>query len=140
MASYDPNNILAKILRGEIPCHKVYEDEHTLAIMDIMPQAEGHTLVIPKHPSRNLLDADPKVFAAVLATAQKVARAQMAVFGAGGVLVQQFNEEAAGQTIFHLHLHVIPRHAGEALKPHSGKVADSTHLAEMARKLSAAIA
>ena len=137
--SYDTNNIFAKILRGEIPCHKVYEDEHTLAFMDVMPQADGHTLVIPKIPSRNLLDADPKEFGALMASVQKVANAAKQAFGAEGVLIQQFNEPAAGQTVFHLHFHVLPRHEGVPLRPHSGKMADHGMLAGHATKIRAAL-
>ena len=137
--SYDTDNIFAKILRGEIPCHKVYEDEHTLAFMDVMPQADGHTLVIPKMPSRNLLDADPKALGALLASVQKVANAAKQAFGAEGVLVQQFNEPAAGQTVYHLHFHVLPRHEGTPLRPHTGKMADHAMLAEHAAKIRAAL-
>ena len=137
--SYDTDNIFARILRGEIPCHEVYEDEHTLAFMDVMPQADGHTLVIPKMPSRNLLDADPKALGALLATVQKVANAARQAFGAEGVLVQQFNEPAAGQTVFHLHFHVLPRREGQALRPHSGKMADHAILADHAAKIRAAL-
>ena len=137
--SYDTNNIFAKILRGEIPCHKVYEDEHTLAFMDVMPQADGHTLVIPKMPSRNLLDADPRALGALMASVQKVATAAKTAFGAEGVLVQQFNEPAAGKTVFHLHFHVLPRSTGTALRPHSGKMADPAMLAEHAAKIRAAL-
>jgi len=139
MPSYDPNNIFAKILRGEIPCHKIYEDEDTLAFMDIMPQADGHALVITKAGSRNLLDADPRVFAPLLATVQKVARAAQRAFGVDGVLVKQFNEPAAGQTVFHLHVHVIPRPENTPLRPHSGKMADPTLLADHAAKYRAAL-
>ena len=137
--SYDPNNIFAKILRGEIPSHKVYEDEHTLAFMDVMPQADGHTLVIPKMPARNLLDADPKSLGALMASVQKVANAAKQAFGAEGVLIQQFNEPAAGQTVFHLHFHVLPRREGVPLRPHTGKMADHGLLAEHAAKIRAAL-
>jgi histidine triad (HIT) family protein len=137
MTGYDPSNIFAKILRGEIPCHKVYEDEHTLAFMDVMPQADGHMLVVPKAASRNLLDADPQAFAALMATTQKVARAAMAAFEAGGVLIKQYNEAAAGQTVFHLHIHVVPRHEGSELRPHSGKMADHAVLAKHAQMIKA---
>ncbi|MEY3080344.1 MAG: hypothetical protein RJA94_329 [Pseudomonadota bacterium] len=137
--SYDSNNIFGKILRGEIPCHKVYEDAHTLAFMDVMPQADGHTLVIPKMPSRNLLDADPKDLGALIATVRKVANAAKAAFGSEGVLIQQFNEPAAGQTVFHLHFHVLPRHEGMPLRPHSGKMADHTLLADHAARIRAAL-
>lgn len=137
--SYDSNNIFGKILRGEIPCHKVYEDADTLAFMDVMPQADGHTLVIPKMPSRNLLDADPKDLGALIATVRKVANAAKAAFGSEGVLIQQFNEPAAGQTVFHLHFHVLPRHEGMPLRPHSGKMADHTLLADHAARIRAAL-
>ncbi len=137
--SYDTNNIFAKILRGEIPCHKVYENEHTLAFMDVMPQADGHMLVIPKSPARNLLDADPTALGALLATVQRVAQAARQAFGAEGVLIQQFNEPAAGQTVFHLHFHVLPRSAGVGLRPHTGKMADNAVLAGHAAKVRAAL-
>lgn len=138
--TYDPNNIFAKILRGEIPCHKVYEDEHTLAFMDVMPQVDGHCLVIPKQGSRNLLDADPAIFAPLMATVQRVARAARKAFGAEGVLIQQFNEPAAGQTVFHLHVHVLPRIEGIALRRHTGQMADHTVLAMHAGLIRAALA
>lgn len=137
--SYDTNNIFAKILRGEIPCHKVHEDDHTLAFMDVMPQADGHTLVIPKMPSRNLLDADPKALGALMASVQKIANAAKQAFDAEGILIQQFNEPAAGQTVFHLHFHVLPRHAGVPLRAHSDKMADPAVLAEHAAKIRAAL-
>lgn len=137
--SYDSSNVFAKILRGEIPCHKVHEDEHTLAFMDVMPQADGHTLVIPKSPSRNLLDADPAALGALMASVQKVARAMRSAFGAEGILIQQFNEPAAGQTVFHLHFHVLPRTTGIGLRPHSGKMADHALLADHAARIRAAL-
>jgi len=137
--SYDTNNIFAKILRGEIPCHKVHEDEHTLAFMDVMPQADGHTLVIPKSPSRNLLDADPAALGSLMASVQKVANAVRKAFGAEGILIQQFNEPAAGQTVFHLHFHILPRNAGVSLRPHTGKMADHALLARHAEMIRAAL-
>jgi histidine triad (HIT) family protein len=127
--TYDPANIFARILRGEIPCHKVFEDDATLAFMDAMPQADGHTLVLPKAASRNLLDADPATFGPLMATVQKVARAAKAAFAADGVLIKQYNEPAAGQTVFHLHVHVLPRKAGVELRPHAGAMADPAVLA-----------
>ena len=117
MPSYDPNNIFAKILRGELPCHKVYEDDKAFAFLDIMPRAPGHTLVLPKSPARNLLDVEPDDLAHVMQVAQKIAKAGMKVFGADGVTIQQFNESAGGQVVFHLHVHVIPRKAGVPIKP-----------------------
>jgi histidine triad (HIT) family protein len=137
--TYDPNNIFARILIDQIPSHKVYEDEHTLAFMDVMPQADGHTLVIPKKPSRNLLDAEPAVLGALMATVQKVARAVRKAFNAEGVLIQQFNEAAAGQSVFHLHFHVLPRHAGVGLRPHSGQMADQALLAGHAEMIRTAL-
>ncbi|MBZ5761468.1 HIT family protein [Rhizobium sp. VS19-DR104.2] len=134
-SAYDSSNIFAKILRGEIPCHKVYEDDFSLALMDVMPQAPGHTLVIPKQPSRNLLDASPKTLSHLIVVVQKVANAVKQAFDADGVSVVQFNEPSAGQTVFHLHFHIIPRHEGAALKPHSGKMEDGGVLAENARKI-----
>jgi len=134
-SAYDSSNIFAKILRGEIPSCKVYEDDHSIAIMDVMPQAPGHTLVLPKQPSRNLLDASPEALSHVIQTVQKVANAVKDAFDADGVYIAQFNEPSAGQTVFHLHFHVIPRHEGTALKPHSGKMEDGGVLAENARKI-----
>jgi histidine triad (HIT) family protein len=136
--AYDEQNVFAKILRGELPCHKVYEDEATLAFMDIMPRGEGHTLVIPKAPARNILDADPDALAAVIKTAQKVARAVKKAFSADGVTVQQFNEAAGGQVVFHLHVHVIPRFDGVAMKP-PGTMGDPEKLARNAEKIRAAL-
>ena len=137
--SYDSENIFAKILRGELPAHKVYEDEATIAIMDIMPRADGHTLVIPKNPSRNLLDVAIDDLNAVMATAQKIARAQMSAFEADGITMQQFNEAPGGQVIFHLHVHVMPRYEGVALRPHTGDMADGDMLAAHAEKLRKAL-
>jgi histidine triad (HIT) family protein len=138
--SYDPNNIFAKILRGEIPCHKVYEDDETLAFMDVMPQADGHVLVLPKAASRNLLDADPATLGALMRTVQKVAKAAKAAFAAEGILIKQYNELAAGQSVFHLHVHVLPRHAGIDLRPHTGKMADHAVVAKHAEMIRAALA
>ena len=137
--AYDPNNVFGKILRGEMPAHKVYEDEHTLAFMDVMPQGEGHTLVIPKAPARGLLDADPDSLAALMASVQKVARAVKAAFQAEGLTLFQFNEPAGGQTVFHLHVHVIPRREGVPLKRHEGGMADNAVLAEHAARIRAAL-
>ncbi|RUM18617.1 HIT family protein [Rhizobium phaseoli] len=139
-AAYDDNNIFAKILRGEIPSHRIYEDQHTVAFMDVMPQAPGHVLVVPKAASRNILDADPATLAHAITVVQKVAKALDEVFDADGVFIAQFNEPAAGQTVFHLHFHVIPRHEGVALKPHSGKMEDGAVLAANAEKIRAALA
>ncbi len=137
--SYDDNNIFAKILRGEIPSHRVYEDDATIAFMDVMPQAEGHLLVVPKAPSRNLLDADAATLPALIATVQKLAVAAKEAFEADGVTVMQFNETPAGQSVFHLHFHVIPRRAGVPLKPHSGTMEDGAVLAANAEKVRQAL-
>ena len=137
--TYDPNNIFARILRGELPSHKIYEDEHTFAIMDIMPRGDGHCLVIPKQPSRNILDVEADSLAAVAVTTQKLARAVKKAFSADGVTIQQFNEQAGGQVVFHLHVHVIPRFEGVSLKPHSGQMAEQALLAEHAEKIRAAL-
>lgn len=136
-AAYDSNNIFAKILRGEIPSHRIYEDDNTVAFMDVMPQAPGHVLVVPKAPSRNLLDADPAVLAKTIPVVQKIATAVKEAFDADGVFVCQFNEPAAGQTVFHLHFHVIPRYEGAALRPHSGQMEDNAVLAANAEKIKA---
>ena len=140
MPGYDPNNIFAKILRGELPCYKVYEDDKTLVFLDIMPRAAGHTLVLPKAPARNLLDVSADDLAHVAKVAQKIAKAQMAAFGSDGITIQQFNEGAGGQVVFHLHVHVIPRKAGVPMKPPAAEKEKPDTLAEQAKKLSAAIA
>ncbi|MEM7749385.1 MAG: HIT family protein [Pseudomonadota bacterium] len=115
--SYDNDNIFAKILRNEIPSERVYEDDATVAFMDIMPRADGHVLVIPKDPVRNMFDASPAQLAACLTTVQKIAHAQLKAFNADGTTLQQFNEAAGGQEVFHLHYHVLPRHEGTKLRP-----------------------
>src|ERR1700726_1805841 len=117
MPAYDPDNIFAKILRGELPCHKIYEDAKTFAFLDIMPRAPGHSLVLPKAPARNILDVAPDDLAHVMKVAQKVAKVSVQVFGADGVTIQQFNEGAGGQVVFPLHVHVIPRKEAIAMKP-----------------------
>jgi histidine triad (HIT) family protein len=139
MPSYDPNNIFAKILKGELPCHKVYEDEKTFAFLDIMPRAPGHTLVLPKAAARNMLDVTPDDLAAVIKTAQKIAQAAMRAFGADGITIQQFNESAGGQVVFHLHVHVVPRKAGMPMKPPASDKEKPDVLAAHARQLIAAL-
>jgi histidine triad (HIT) family protein len=139
MPSYDSNNIFAKILRGELPCYKVYEDDKALAFLDIMPRAPGHTLVLPKTPTRNLLDVAPDDIAHVMRIAQKVAKAAMRAFGAQGVTIQQFNESAGGQVVFHLHVHVIPRQDGVPMKPPASNKEKPEVLAANAAKLAAAL-
>ncbi len=136
---YDPQNIFAKILRGEIPSHRVYEDESVVAFMDVMPQGPGHTLVVPKAPSRNLLDADPATLGPLFTVVQKVALAVKKAFGADGATILQFNEPASGQTVYHLHVHVIPRFEGVALKPHTGNMEKPEVLAENADKIRRAL-
>jgi histidine triad (HIT) family protein len=140
MPNYDTQNIFAKILRGELPCHKVYEDAHVLVFLDIMPRAPGHALVLPKAPARNILDITPDDLAHVVKAAQKVAQAAMKVFDADGITVQQFNESAGGQVVFHLHMHVIPRKEGVALKPPASFKEDPAVLKEQAARLAAALA
>jgi histidine triad (HIT) family protein len=140
MPAYETNNIFAKILRGELPCHKIYEDEGALAFLDIMPRAPGHALVIPKSAARNILDIAPDDLAHVMKVAQKLARAGMQVFRADGITVQQFNESAGGQVVFHLHVHVIPRKDGVAMKPPATEKEKPEVLAEQAKKLAAAMA
>ncbi len=131
MPAYDSNNIFAKILRGEFPCYKVYEDDHVLAFLDIMPRVSGHTLVIPKAPARNILDISPEDFAHVARGAHRIAAAAMTAFKADGITVQQFNEA--------LHMHVMPRHDGIALLPPASRKEDAKVLEENAAKLAAAL-
>lgn len=139
MTAYDDTNVFAKILRGELPAIKVYEDDKTFAFMDIMPRSDGHCLVIPKAPSRNILDIAPEDLAAVMATVQKLARAAKQAFSADGVTVQQFSEAAGGQVVFHTHVHILPRYDGVALRPHTGDMADQEVLLAQADTLKAAL-
>ena len=139
MSAYDPNNPFARILRGEFPCYKVYEDDHTLAFLDIMPRCAGHTLVIPKAPARNILDISPEDLAHVARGVHKIAGAAMAAFRADGITVQQFSEAAGGQVVFHLHMHVMPRHNGVALLPPASRKEDVKVLEDNATKLIAAL-
>jgi histidine triad (HIT) family protein len=132
---YDTNNIFAKILRGEIPAFKVYEDERALAFMDVMPQSVGHTLVIPKTNARNLFDIDPDSLANLIKTTQHVAKAVQKAFQPDGMRIIQFNEPAAGQTVFHIHFHIVPCYEGETLKGHSREMADKAVLAEHAERV-----
>ena len=138
--TYDPNNIFARILRGEAPCVKVYEDEAALAFMDVMPRAEGHTLVIPKVPARTLFDIDPQDLARFMPAVQKVGRAVMAGMKAEGLSLQQFNETAGGQVVFHLHFHLLPRWSGVALRPPGGPFQKAEALKPHADKIIAALA
>jgi histidine triad (HIT) family protein len=139
MPAYDPGNIFAKILRQEIPCNFVWEDADTFVFMDIMPRSDGHTLVIPKAPARNILDAPATMLAPLIGTVQRVAIAAKKAFGAGGMTISQFSEPAGGQVVFHLHVHVIPRYEGIALRP-AGIMADGALLQAHAAKLKAAMA
>jgi histidine triad (HIT) family protein len=139
MASYDTNNIFAKILRGELPAYKVFEDDKTFAFLDIMPRAPGHTLVIPKSPARTILDIAPVDLADLMITTQTIARAAVSVFAADGLTIQQFNEPAGGQVVFHLHIHVIPRKIGVALKTPASAMENPAVLADQASRLAAAL-
>jgi histidine triad (HIT) family protein len=138
-ATYDSANIFAKILRGELPAHKVHETDFALAFMDIMPRADGHVLVIPKSPARNILDVGADDLAQLIREVQIVAKGVKAAMGADGITIQQFNEPAGGQVVFHIHFHVIPRFEGVALKPHTGQMADGESLKANADKIRAAL-
>ena len=137
--AYDQNNIFAKILRGELPAYKVYEDDKAFAFLDIMPRAPGHTLVLPKSAARNILDVAPDDLAHVHKVAQTIAKAAMTAFRADGITVQQFNEPAGGQVVFHLHVHVIPRKAGIPMKPPASEKEKPDVLSDQALKLAAAL-
>jgi histidine triad (HIT) family protein len=137
--AYDRNNVFARILRGEIPAHKVWEDESTLAFMDVMPQADGHVLVIPKVEAANIFELAPDALAATIQTTQRVARAVKKAFDAPGVMIAQLNGPAAGQSVFHIHFHVLPRHAGLELRLHAREMADPAVLAEHAARVRAAL-
>ena len=139
MPSNDPTNVFAKILRGELPSYKVYEDARAFAFLDIMPRAAGHTLVLPKAPARNILDVSRDDLAHVMQVTQRIAQAAMSAFAADGITVQQFNEPAGGQVVFHLHMHVMPRHDGVALLPPASRKEDVKVLEENAAKLAAAL-
>ena len=139
MPSYDPNNVFAKILRGELPAHTVYEDDKAFSFLDIMPRAPGHTLVIPKAPARTFLDIEDDDLAHLIIVTQRVARAAVKVFAADGLTIQQFNEPAGGQVVFHLHVHVMPRHIGVALLPPASRKEDGKVLEAHAAKLVAAL-
>jgi len=140
MPAYDPDNIFAKIIRGEIPCAKVYEDERALAFLDIMPMAEGHTLILPKASARNILDIAPDDLGHVMNVARRIAIAAKSVFAADGITLNQFSEPAGGQSVFHLHVHIIPRKDGQALRPAMSYKEDPQVLARQADALAAAIA
>lgn len=138
MNTYDDSNVFAKMLRGEIPAHKVFEDADALVSMDIFPQSRGHVLVIPKAPSRNLLDADPAALSRIMPTVQRVANALMAATRADGIRLVQYNEATAGQSVFHLHFHLIPVYDGVPIRGHGGDGrADDAELAKLAREIAA---
>lgn len=137
--TYDPSNIFAKILKGELPCHKVHEDDKALVMMDIFPQSRGHTLIVPKAASRNLLDADPEALSALMPLVQRVAKAVKAATNADGLRLVQFNEAPAGQTVFHLHFHIIPVYEGTPLGAHAGGKADDAELSALAKDIAAAL-
>ena len=137
--SYDESNVFAKILRGELPCHKVYEDDRVLAFMDIMPRADGHTLVIPKAKARNIIDIAPDDLAVLIKGVQKLAKAVKAGMQADGLTIQQFNEPAGGQVVFYIHFHILPRWDGVQLRPHTGQMEKPEALAAHAEKIRAAL-
>jgi histidine triad (HIT) family protein len=139
MTAYDGQNIFAKVLRGEIPCYKVYENRHTFAFLDIMPRSPGHTLVIPKAAARGILDIAADDFAEVARTAKKIAVAAVQAFDAEGIIVQQFSEAASGQVVFHLHMHVMPMKTGVDLLPAQTRKEDTTILEVHAAKMIAAL-
>ena len=140
MTAYNDQNVFAKILRGEMPCEKLYEDDHTFVIMDIMPRGDGHCLVLPKAPARNILDVNPDSLAAVARTTQVMTRAVKKAFDADGVTIQQFNESAGGQVVLHLHVHIIPRFEGIRMGPPASEMAPAEVLKANAEKIRAALA
>jgi histidine triad (HIT) family protein len=137
--AYDPNNIFAKILRGEIPCVKVFEDAKTLAIMDVMPESEGHVLVVPKEPAVDILDLSGDGLAAMMATTQRIAKAVDKALQPDGILLKQYNRAAAGQSIFHVHFHILPRWEGVGLAPHGKVMVDAAKLEPIAAKIRSAL-
>jgi histidine triad (HIT) family protein len=137
--AYDRNNVFAKILRGEIPSTKVYEDDKTLAFMDVMPQSDGHVLVIPKEDAENILDVSPEGAAAMIRTAQRVARAIKKALGAEGIMLAQLNGAGAGQTVFHVHFHVIPRGDGADFRIHARGMEKPEKLKQLADRIRAAL-
>src|SRR4051812_1885966 len=136
---YDPNNIFAKILRGEIPCVKVFEDAKTLAFMDVMPESDGHVLVIPKEPAENVLDLSPDGMVAMMATTQKVAKAVDKALSPDGILLKQYNGAAAGQSVFHIHFHIVPRWDGVPMAPHGKVMVQAASLEPIAANIRAAL-
>jgi histidine triad (HIT) family protein len=139
MSEYDPNNVFAKILNGQMPSYKVYEDDRALAFMDVMPRSDGHVLVIPKTAARNILDAQPEDLGYLIGVVQTIAKAVKKGMGVDGLTVQQFNEEAGGQVVFHLHFHIVPRMAGQPLRPQTGEMEKSEVLAANAERIRSAL-
>ncbi len=139
MQAYDDDNLFAKILRGTVPCHRVFEDEVALAFMDVMPRVPGHVLVLPKVRARTLFDVPPDVLGALMVRVQRVGAAAQRAMAAPGLTLQQFNEAAGGQSVFHLHFHLLPRQPGQAMRPEGGPVADGPVLAEQAALIRAAL-
>lgn len=137
--AYDPNNIFAKILGGKIPSVKVYEDDKTFAFMDVMPEAEGHVLVIPKEGAENILDLSSEGMAAMTATVQKVAKAVDKALSPDGILLKQYNRAAAGQSVFHVHFHVVPRWEGVPMAPHGKVMVEAAKLEPIAAKIRSAL-
>jgi histidine triad (HIT) family protein len=135
MMAYDQSNIFAKILRGEVPCVKVYEDDKTLAFMDVMPESDGHVLVVPKEPAENILDLSAEGLGAMMATTQKVASAVDKALKPGGILLKQYNRAPAGQSVFHVHFHIVPRHEGVPLAPHGKVMVQAAVLEPIAAKI-----
>jgi len=137
--AYDNSNIFAKILRGEIPCVKIYEDAQTLAFMDVMPEADGHVLVVPKEPAGDILDLSPEGLTAMMATVQRVARAVDKALNPGGILIKQYNRAAAGQSVFHIHFHIVPRWEGVPMAPHGKVMVEAARLEPIAAKIRSAL-
>lgn len=140
MTTYSADNLFHKIILGEIPSHKVFEDDDVLAFMDVMPQSDGHVLVIPKVGSRNMLDADPQVLSTLIKRTQRVGKAVKSALKADGIRIAQFNEAAAGQTVFHLHFHIIPVYEGTPLRAHAGQMEDTEKLASIAQVIRSELA
>lgn len=139
MPAYDDANIFARILRGELPCHRVLDDEAALAFMDVMPRVDGHVVVVPKAPARTLFDVSPHDLGALMARVQRVGAAARRAFAAPGLTLQQFNEVEGGQSVFHLHFHLLPRRAGDAIRHEGGPMADPAVLADHAARIRAAL-
>ncbi|AWI52731.1 HIT family protein [Aquabacterium olei] len=138
--AYDTNNVFAKMLRGEIPCFKLYEDEHTLAFMDIMPQAEGHALVIPKEAATTLFELSDEAAQAVMRTVRRIGNAQKQALGAEGIVLMQLNGAAAGQSVPHFHVHVIPGSIADLRRPHATVAGDMAQIQALGERIRAALA